>query len=297
MISQRVVRKLIPQLIDGTDNVFSCGQQRIVSFILFATDVLVFRQVLTMRVVLGGISRIVVVICGSIITCRLVHSIMIMVGGCFPCKGFGQTLNIRLLVAMAVVRIVVPLPLIRLIYQNSLRPSCATLQNTAGDGAITYCKRVGITIRIIINAAIDVHYRIHTISQLACDEALQIVCIDGFIYLFIGHVLEHEIGHVVEVDMQVFICIISRINDFAIRLYFGEGVAVSVLIMHALVKQIIAQQNIIHAGSLGERLQFGTVLRHHGIDDFFVTTVIVGYLRKCVRVSVFRLISECHRQT
>ena len=68
MISQRVVRKLIPQLIDGTNNRFDRCQQGVVGFILFAADVLVLRQVLAMSVISSGI-----------VPGRLVHTIMVVV--------------------------------------------------------------------------------------------------------------------------------------------------------------------------------------------------------------------------
>ena len=189
-----------------------------------------------------------------------------------------------------------PLPLVVLIYKNGLRPSTATLQNTAGDRAITNGQCVGIAIGVIIYATIYMHYRIYAVFQLACDEGVKVIGVNGFIHLFIGDVLKLHIGHVVEVDMQVVICVIGRVNDLAIRIYFGEGVGVCVLVMHILVERLICQQNIIHAVGLGKRLQFGGVIRHHGIEDFFVASVIVGNLCKGVGVSFFGLVSECIRK-
>ena len=77
-----VVRELIPQLIDSTDNRFDRCQQRVVGFILFAADVLMLRQVLAVSVIRSGI-----------VSGRLVHAIVIVVRGCFSGKGIRQTFN------------------------------------------------------------------------------------------------------------------------------------------------------------------------------------------------------------
>ena len=177
-----------------------------------------------------------------------------------------------------------PLPLVVLIYKNGLRPSTAALQNTAGDRTITNGQCVGIAIGVIIYATIDMHYRIYAVFQLACDEGVKIIGVNGFVHLLIGDILKLHIGHVVEVDMQVVICVIGRVNDLAIRIHFGEGVGVRVLVMHILVERLICQQNIIHADGLGERFQFGGVICQHSIDDFFIASVIVNNLCKGVGV-------------
>ena len=190
-----------------------------------------------------------------------------------------------------------PLPLVVLIYKNGLRPSTATLQNTAGDRAITNGQCVGIAIGVIIYATIDMHYRIYAVFQLACDEGVKIIGVNGFVHLLIGDILKLHIGHVVEVDMQVVICVIGRVNDLAIRIHFGEGVGVRVLVMYILVERLICQQNIIHADGLGERLQFGGVICHHGIEDFFVASVIIGNVSKGMGVPIFSLVSEGIRKT
>ena len=62
--------------------------------------------------------------------------------------------------------------------------------------------------------------------------------------------------------------------------------------MYILVERLICQQNIIHADGLGERLQFGGVIRHHGIEDFFVASVIVCDLCKGVGMPFFGLVSK-----
>ena len=63
-----VVSKLIPQLIDSTDNRLDRCQQGVVGFILFAADVLMLRQVLAVSVISIGI-----------VPGRLVHTIMVVV--------------------------------------------------------------------------------------------------------------------------------------------------------------------------------------------------------------------------
>ena len=63
-----IVRKLIPQLCNGTNDRLGCGRQRIVCFILLMTNVLVLRQVFRMSMVRSGI-----------VPSRLVHSIVVVV--------------------------------------------------------------------------------------------------------------------------------------------------------------------------------------------------------------------------
>ena len=67
-----VVRELIPQLSNSPYNSLACSRQSIVGFVLFTANVLMLRQV---------------------VSHRLVHSIVVMVRGCFSGKCIRQTFN------------------------------------------------------------------------------------------------------------------------------------------------------------------------------------------------------------
>ena len=92
MISQCVVRKLIPQFIDSANNCFDRCQQRVVGFVLFAADVLVLRQVLAVSVIRSGI-----------VPGRLIHTIMVVVSSCFAFKSHTKTFHIAHLMSVPVV--------------------------------------------------------------------------------------------------------------------------------------------------------------------------------------------------
>ena len=67
-----VVRELIPQLSNSPHNSLACSRQSIVGFVLFTANVLMLRQV---------------------VSYRLVHTIMVVVRGCFSGKCIRQTFN------------------------------------------------------------------------------------------------------------------------------------------------------------------------------------------------------------
>ena len=129
------------------------------------------------------------------------------------------------------VGIAVPFPLIGFVNEDGLRPSTAALQNTAGDRAITNCQRVGITECVALLIAIDVHHRINTIFQLASNKRVKIRSVDGFVNRPVCNILKLHIGYIVEIDVQMLIHIIGRIDNFPIRFYFIEHISVCVFIM------------------------------------------------------------------
>ena len=84
----------------------------------------------------------------------------------------------------------IPFPLIHFIQQDRFRPTRTAFKDAAEHGTIAHRERVRIAIHVIVDAAIDVNYRVHAIGQLFGDKAVQIVCVYGFIDLVVCYILK-----------------------------------------------------------------------------------------------------------